>query len=145
MAGNMHESLIEMRSLSPSQQLTLEIHEEALTNVEVLTESRSLLRDLEINLAFDGFGLGQARLTELAEARPDCVKFDRSLIADIDHATPKQVNVVQSLVGMMREMNVTTLAVGVETAEEAATCRELGFDLAQGFYFGRPCPLPTPA
>jgi EAL domain-containing protein (putative c-di-GMP-specific phosphodiesterase class I) len=39
---------------------------------------------------------------------------------------------------MCRQLGIVTLAEGVETAAEAAACRKLGFELMQGFYFGRP-------
>jgi EAL domain-containing protein (putative c-di-GMP-specific phosphodiesterase class I) len=44
---------------------------------------------------------------------------------------------------MARNLGVAPLAVGVEIAEEAAACREIGFELAQGFFFGRPSSAET--
>lgn len=137
-ARDLHDRMVEMRSLAPFQRLTLEIHEAALTDVDMLIELQALLRELEIDLAFDDFGVGQARIAELAAISPQCVKFDRTLIANLDQATAERVRVVRCLVRALNEVQITPLAEGVETAEEAAVCRELGFQLAQGFYFGRP-------
>jgi EAL domain-containing protein (putative c-di-GMP-specific phosphodiesterase class I) len=137
-APDLHDRMVEMRSLAPFQRLTLEIHEAALTDVDMLIDLQSLLRELEIDLAFDDFGVGQARIAELAAISPQCVKFDRTLIANIDQATAERVRVVRCLVRALNEVQITPLAEGVETEGEAATCRELGFQLAQGFHFGRP-------
>ncbi|MBL8851775.1 MAG: EAL domain-containing protein [Planctomycetaceae bacterium] len=140
-AAEFHDRIIEMRALSPFQQLTLEIHEAALTDIETLMELRALLRDQDIHLAFDDFGVGQARIAELAAVSPDYVKFDRVLIAGIDRAPPERVRVLKCLVGALNEIQVIPLAEGIETEAEAAVCRELGFQLGQGFYFKRPAPM----
>ena len=47
---------------------------------------------------------------------------------------------IRTLVQMVRDLDVKALAEGVETLEEAEACQEIGFDLAQGFYYGRPSP-----
>ena len=49
------------------QRLTVEIHEAAVTNIDALIEFRAFLRDLRMQLAFDDFGSGQARLIELTD------------------------------------------------------------------------------
>ena len=99
------------------------------------------LNDLEIGLAFDDFGSGQARLAELVESRPDYVKFDISLIRAIDAAEESRRRMLRSLVEMVRDLNIRALAEGVETEQEADACKEIGFDLAQGYHFGRPAAL----
>jgi EAL domain-containing protein (putative c-di-GMP-specific phosphodiesterase class I) len=48
---------------------------------------------------------------------------------------------VETLVKMARDAGIRTLAEGVDSREEAETCCAIGFELAQGFYFGRPAPL----
>jgi EAL domain-containing protein (putative c-di-GMP-specific phosphodiesterase class I) len=142
-SGDLRERIIEMRALSPFQQLTLEIHEAALTDVDSLMELRALLREQDIHLAFDDFGVGQARIAELAAVSPDYVKFDRTLIAGIDQAPPERVRVLKCLVVALNEIQVTPLAEGIETEREAQICRELGFQLGQGFYFSRPAAIET--
>lgn len=135
------ESMQALRELHPSQPITLEIHEGAVTDAASIIRLRDQLRELNVKLAFDDFGAGQARLVELADVHPDFLKFDMALIRSIHTASPDHQKLVGALVGIVREMGITSLAEGVETAEEAAVCTELGFDLAQGYYFGRPCPL----
>ena len=129
-----------MRENWPDQALTLEIHESAVTKGAGLAELQSLLKRLDIKLAYDDFGVGQSRLNDLAEVAPDYVKFDMSLIRDIDSATPQRQQVVATLVQMVHNLGITSLAEGVETAGEDETCRQMGFDLGQGYLYGRPAP-----
>jgi EAL domain-containing protein (putative c-di-GMP-specific phosphodiesterase class I) len=131
-------SLREIRSSRPEQPLTLEVHEAAAADLCTMKMLRLALDDLHMKLAYDDFGAGQARLNELVEARPDFVKFDRKLITGLDKSDAGRRQLLESLVQMCRRLGIVTLAEGVETAAEAKACREVGFELLQGFYFGRP-------
>ena len=48
---------------------------------------------------------------------------------------------LETLVRMAHDLGVAVLAEGIETEGEDATCRQLGFDFAQGYYFGRPASI----
>jgi len=134
-------SLQRTRERYPELKLMLELPETAVTRVEFICELRSLLRDLNIGLAYDDFGAGQARLLELLAAPPDVIKFDIGLIRGIDQRPQTAQAMLSAWVTLAQEAGISTLAEGVETAAEASTCREFGFDLAQGFHFGRPASL----
>jgi EAL domain-containing protein (putative c-di-GMP-specific phosphodiesterase class I) len=140
-AARLIDSLAKVRQMSKNTHLVLEIHEASVTNRKLMRELSAAVKDLEIELAFDDFGAGQARLAELIEARPDYVKFDISLIRAIDHAHQPRRRMLENLVRMVRDLEIRALAEGIETSTEADVCREIGFDLAQGYYFGRPAPL----
>jgi len=134
-------SVGEIRRLSPRQEITLEIHERAITNTRMMKDLRAALHDLNVRLAFDDFGAGQARLIELAEVRPDYLKFDMSLIRSIHEASHDHQQMIAALVQMVNDMGVLPLAEGIETTDEGRVCSQLGFELAQGYYFGKPAPL----
>jgi EAL domain-containing protein (putative c-di-GMP-specific phosphodiesterase class I) len=131
-------SLVKLRGQYPDTPLTLEIHEAAITSSRCLALLGKQLADLDIRLAYDDFGAGQARLRELAETPPDVIKFDISLIRGIANATTEHRQLLESLVETVKRLHVTPLAEGVETQEEARVCLEVGFELAQGYLFGRP-------
>jgi len=131
-------SLERLRASSPNQSLCLEIHEAAVTDLRATAKLRKQLKGLDIKLAYDDFGAGQARMLDLVEVPPDVLKFDISLIRNINNASPKRHKMVRTLVEMVLDFGISPLAEGIETSAEAETCRHLGFDLAQGFYFGRP-------
>jgi EAL domain-containing protein (putative c-di-GMP-specific phosphodiesterase class I) len=131
-------SLREIRDKRPTQPLTIEVHEKTAADIGTLKMLRMVLDDLNMKLAYDDFGAGQARLHELVEARPNFVKFDRQLVMNLDKAVISRRQLVESLVKMCRQLGIVTLAEGIETAAEAAVCRDIGFELMQGFYYGRP-------
>jgi EAL domain-containing protein (putative c-di-GMP-specific phosphodiesterase class I) len=135
------ESLEELRAYAPQVDLVLEIHESALAQTEFMTWLRTRLMEINVGLAFDDFGAGQARLFELAESPPHYLKFDRRFVTGIDHAPTSRQRLVASLVAAARELLVTTVAEGVETEGEAAACVRAGFSHAQGFHYGRPAPV----
>ncbi len=134
------DSLKQVREMTGNTSLVLEIHESSVTNPVRMNTLHAALREMGIRLAYDDFGSGQARLAELIGARPDFVKFDISLIRGIDSATGERRRMLETLVQMVRDLEIRALAEGIETPEEAEACKELGFDLAQGFYYGRPSP-----
>jgi EAL domain-containing protein (putative c-di-GMP-specific phosphodiesterase class I) len=138
-------SLREIRAARPNQPLTLEVHEAAAADLATMKMLRLVLDDLNMKLAYDDFGAGQARLNELVEARPDYVKFDRKLISALDKADHSRRQMIESLVSMCRQLGIVTLAEGVENAPEAEACRKIGFELMQGYHFGRPAQLSPPA
>ncbi len=134
------KSLEKLREMAGQTRMVLEIHEAAVTDPVSMNRLSKELQDLEIELAYDDFGAGQARLAELIIAKPRYVKFDISLIHGIDQATDHRRRMVHTLVKMVRDLDICSLAEGIETDAEAAVCRDLDFELAQGFFFGRPSP-----
>lgn len=134
----LNESLMDIRSRCPNQQITLEIHEAAIADMKMIRELRSVLRDLNMKLAFDDFGAGQARLVELGEVLPDFIKFDMSLVNNIHSGPKERQQVVASLVSMVNNLGVTTLAEGVENEESHLLLRQMGVQLGQGYLYGKP-------
>ena len=131
---------LELGNMTTELPITLEIHESAITSADEMFSLKSQLRDLNIQIAYDDFGAGQNRLSELCNAAPDVLKFDMGLIRDIDKAPPERIKVLGSLVRIVLDLGVAALAEGIENEAEAKVCQELGFTMAQGYYFGRPAP-----
>jgi EAL domain-containing protein (putative c-di-GMP-specific phosphodiesterase class I) len=138
------ESMAELAAAVPRTKLVLEIHEDALRDLEVIRSLHAALGDIGAGLAYDDFGIGEARLLELGEVPPDFLKFDREFIHAIDHAKASKQRVLTSLVEVARDLEVKTVAEGIETGAEAEVCVRLGFTHAQGFYFGPPAPAERP-
>ena len=134
------ESLRRLRKIDAKVPLTLEIHESHVTNLGVMRKLRAELNDLDIQLAYDDFGIGQTRLLDLSEIPPDTLKFDMSLIKGLYRAGIKRQQMVATLVMMVLDFGITPLAEGIETREDMEICRKIGFQLAQGYFFGHPHP-----
>ena len=135
------ESLEELRSFAPQVDLVLEVHESALDRNDFMAWLRGRLLEINVGLAYDDFGAGQAHLYELAQAPPLYLKFDRKFVTGLHRAPTSMQRFVASLVAAARELLVKTVAEGVETPEEAAACVRAGFSHAQGYHFGRPGPV----
>ena len=135
------QSLEELRSYAPNVDLVLEIHERALAEIDVISKLRNKLLEINVGLAYDDFGAGQARLFELAEAPPDYLKFDRRFVTGLGTAPVSRQRLVAALVAAASELRVKTIAEGVETPEEAAACVRAGFAYAQGYHYAKPMPV----
>jgi EAL domain-containing protein (putative c-di-GMP-specific phosphodiesterase class I) len=134
------DSLAELRDrLGDGQKMVLEVHEEIVTDIRKMQWLRHGLQHLGIELAYDDFGAGRARLAELAEAPPDFVKLDRSLIQGIDRAPTRQ-ELIHALCRGIADLGIQLIAEGIETPAEARVCRSLGCTLGQGYLFGHPQP-----
>jgi len=92
-------------------------------------------------VALDDVGEGYSGLIMLIEIKPDIIKVDRKIIQNIDSNKLKQ-STYKALYNLAKEHDILVLAEGVETANEFATIREIGVDLAQGYYFAKPQPEP---
>jgi EAL domain-containing protein (putative c-di-GMP-specific phosphodiesterase class I) len=128
----------QLRKQHPHLSLVLEIHEKAASKLDDMKMIRKELDNINIELAYDDFGAGQGRLMELIEAPAHYLKFDISLVREIDKAPETKREMVQALVSMAKKMNTLTLAEGIETAEEMRICWQMGFDYIQGYYYGKP-------
>lgn len=134
-------SLRALRQSVPDLKLGLELHENTVTDAAMMKKLRVLLNEQEILLVYDDFGAGQSRLIELLDTVPDIIKFDIALIKNIHGRSEASRSIVETLVKMVTTAGIRTLAEGVESVEEAAACRAIGFELSQGYYFGQPAQL----
>lgn len=95
-----------------------------------------------ISVALDDLGAGCQSLGFMSALRPDYAKLDSALIRGIDTDGARQ-ELVHAIVGYGHSLGTKVVAEGVETPAELAVVRELGVDLAQGYYLGRPTEQPT--
>ncbi len=134
-------SLEQARLAQPDLSLVVEVHESAVAGLGALKNLCKGLTALGIGVAFDDFGTGQARLLELAESTPDYLKFDVLWLRQDSDSASRRRSLIETLLGLSRELGIATVAEGVETDDQAAEVKNLGFDYAQGYLFGRPVPV----
>jgi EAL domain-containing protein (putative c-di-GMP-specific phosphodiesterase class I) len=80
-------------------------------------------------------------LRELAEAPPDIIKFDISLVRGVGDRDSPRYRLLSSLNKLVQEMGIETLAEGVETEHDAIACKDIGINYFQGYFYGRPSPI----
>ena len=115
------------------------IEEKAATkeNIEIIKKRCGFMHSA---LAIDDYGTGYSNSANLLNYSPDYIKIDRSLISDIHNDLKKQ-QLVTSIIEFCHENQLTSLAEGVETAQEMKTLIRLGVDLVQGYYTSKPKPV----
>jgi diguanylate cyclase (GGDEF)-like protein len=124
----------------PPWNLVLEVTERTLVGDERRTrEVTDALRSLGVRLAVDDFGAGFSSLASLQRFSVQVVKLDRSLIANA-HSEPGSRAIVRGSVDLAHAIGATVIAEGVETQEQWELVLELGCDIAQGYFVGRPVP-----
>ncbi|MEY2420672.1 MAG: hypothetical protein QOI95_739 [Acidimicrobiaceae bacterium] len=95
------------------------------------------LKHLGVTIALDDFGIGFASLNYLKQFPIDIVKIDQGFVGDLEHDRASHAIVVK-VVELAHLMGMTTVAEGVETAEQHRRLADLGCDYCQGYYFARP-------
>lgn len=139
---NLLDSLKSLRVIHPHTPIRIEIHEDGMADLTLLRDFQSGLAHLNMELAYDDFGAGRARLLEMVEVPPAVVKFDIGLIRNIHTAPHTKQHMVAALVKLVREVGSCALAEGVEHHDEFLACQDLGFELIQGYLFGKPVSVP---
>ena len=93
------------------------------------------LRDLGVELAIDDFGTGYSSLAYLRHLPVDCLKVDRSFVAELADGHAEIASAVIALAG---NLNLCTVAEGVETPAQAEELTRLGATYLQGFGLAKP-------
>ena len=125
--------------LDPSL-LHLEVTESAL--VEDVAESTARLLELKalgVRIAVDDFGTGYSSLSYLRQLPVDVVKVDQEFVAGMAGDT-EAATIVGAIVSLAHDLGKTTIAEGVEAADQLAALAAVGCDLAQGYLFSPPQP-----
>jgi EAL domain-containing protein (putative c-di-GMP-specific phosphodiesterase class I)/CheY-like chemotaxis protein len=120
--------------------LTLEVTESALmgelvTSLDTLTR----LRLKGIGLSIDDFGTGYSSLSQLHRVPFTELKLDRSFVANMVE-DPEARAIVKTCIILGHELNMRVVAEGVETEEHLEQLKQMGCDIAQGYFFSRPVP-----
>jgi len=97
------------------------------------------LREIGIRIALDDFGTGYSSLNYLRSFPFDKIKIDRCFVQELADREDCQA-IVRSVIALANDLNITTLAEGVEAAEQLARLRTTGCDQVQGFYYSRALP-----
>ncbi len=122
----------------PPEALLLEINERVLTSEPAYAATAvDALSALGVALSLDDFGTGYSSLVRLKRLPVSEVKIDSSFIRRLLVSADDEV-IVQSIVDLVRALDIDSVAEGVESAEVAAALRVMGCKAAQGWHFSRP-------
>jgi diguanylate cyclase (GGDEF)-like protein/PAS domain S-box-containing protein len=131
---------LELTGADPAR-LTLELTESGLLdNIERTIEIMQMLKALGICFSIDDFGTGYSSLSSLRRLPLDQLKIDRSFVRDV-HVDPNDAVLVQTIIGMAKNLRLDVLAEGVETQEQLEFLSRHGCLGFQGFLNGPPLPI----
>lgn len=119
------------------KQLVIEVTEQTQLNDDALKVLLERSTMDSFGIAIDDFGSGYSNTSSLLRYLPNCVKIDRLLITNI-HEEPKKQHFVKSIIEFCHDNGILALAEGVETHSELKAVINMGVDLIQGYYTGRP-------
>jgi EAL domain-containing protein (putative c-di-GMP-specific phosphodiesterase class I) len=126
----------------PHDRVVFEVIEsEHVADASYLRRIMDFYREQGFGVALDDIGSGYSSLNLLSQLRPDFIKLDRELITNVDGDAFKGI-IAQKLLETAQELEIATIAEGVETEGEAAWLCGAGADYMQGYYFARPATPP---
>jgi diguanylate cyclase (GGDEF)-like protein len=121
--------------------LTLEITEGSLLqNMDASINKMLAIKAHKIGFAMDDFGIGYSSLSYLKKLPLNQLKIDQSFVRDIS-TDPNDRVIVRTIIAMAQNLELESLAEGVETLEQKNYLIENGCKKFQGYYFGRPAPI----
>ncbi|MGY1792704.1 putative bifunctional diguanylate cyclase/phosphodiesterase [Geodermatophilus sp. SYSU D00525] len=126
---------LDRHGVAPAR-LSIEITESALMTDPVAARALlQQLRDLGVALAIDDFGTGYSSLAYLRHLPVDCLKVDRSFVAELADG---HAEIATAVIALARSLGLSTVAEGVATPAQAAALTALGATYLQGFSLAEP-------
>ena len=140
--GWVQSSLIERLSTSgfPPRSLVIELTETAI--IQDMQRTKEAFVDFEssgIRVALDDFGVGYSNLSILRQLPFHSLKIDRTLISDIHEETVRAI--IECIQTLATKLDISTVAEGVETSQQASYLTKIGCATLQGFYYAKPCQI----
>ena len=134
------KAIVEMYNI-PTHFIELELTETTFVeNDERLQSLVNQLHETGFLVSIDDFGSGYSSLNILKDLNFDIVKLDRGFLATASN-NERGRKIIRSVLSMAKELNLTTVAEGVETKEQFEFLEKCGCDIIQGFYFAKPMPI----
>jgi diguanylate cyclase (GGDEF)-like protein len=126
--------------LNKGKNLTIELTErEIAENKAKVNQIFNKLRKSGFKIAVDDFGSGYASFSYIKWLNFDVLKIDMEYIKNI--TSPKDFAIVKTIITLAKQLNIKTIAEGVEHKEQMDVLKSLDCDAIQGYYFAKPMPF----
>lgn len=122
----------------PHEYLEIELTESAVfENIELIVKLVDELHEAGFTMSMDDFGSGYSSLALLKEIKVDVLKIDKAFFGHTADSHRSHV-VLSNVFTMAQQLEMKTVAEGVETKEQVEFLRTLNCDIVQGYYYARP-------
>jgi diguanylate cyclase (GGDEF)-like protein/PAS domain S-box-containing protein len=133
-------AVLDKTGLDPSK-LKLELTESVvLDDIDDTVLKMNALRAIGVGFSMDDFGTGFSSLAYLTRLPLSQLKIDQSFVHNLG-VKPSDAVIVQTIIGMAKNLNLAVIAEGVETEDQRAFLELNGCPLCQGYLFSKPVPL----
>jgi diguanylate cyclase (GGDEF)-like protein len=124
----------------PAERLVVEITESSLfADIEQARSIVTSLKNQGIRLALDDFGTGFSSLAHLRSLPFDLIKIDKSFVVNI-HSNKESMAIVRAVTTLASALSVPVSVEGIEDEAAHGVVLQLGCEVGQGWYFGKPMP-----
>ena len=127
----------------PADRLVLEVTEDMMMgDVKLVQQVLSDFYQMGVRVAIDDFGTGYSSMSYLTSYQVNTIKIDQSFVRRLDRGDTSQ-KIIKAIVSMGNDLGLTVVTEGAETQEQVEMLNTLGCVYIQGYFFGRPQPMPT--
>ena len=131
------DAILSQNRLPPGALIAEVTESTMISNLPVATEVLTRLSIRGVRVSMDDFGTGYSSLLSLLRMPFTELKIDRSFVA-VCKTDPEAWKIVRATVSLARELGMRVVAEGIETEDLSDRLRDVGCDMGQGWYFGRP-------
>ncbi len=130
-------SIVDSYSI-PRNLIEIELTESAsIDGEDAVMDFEKQLHKNKFKISMDDFGAGYSSFDTLQKINFDVIKLDRSFMMFMEDNDKKKL-IIETIVKMAKSLGMRSVSEGVETKEQLEFLKEIGCDMAQGYYFSRP-------
>lgn len=132
---------LETDHIMQQRKITLEITEQVcIAEYKSAIEILSRLRMRGFDLAVDDFGTGYSTMEQISQFPFNEMKIDRAFVSKMDSEESAYI-IVESCILLAKNLGLRIVAEGVENIHQWKLLKELGCDVAQGYFINKPVPI----
>src|SRR5574344_526514 len=139
------ELIDELTSIASRYQINPSHIEVELTETIMFDNPQKLIRTMNdlknagFSISVDDFGSGYSSLNLLKDMPADVLKLDKEFLSTAT-GNERESIIITSVIKMAKQLNLTTVAEGVETQQQSDLLKKMGCDIVQGIYYAKPMP-----
>lgn len=127
---------------APKDLIELELTESAFfEDKDTLINTVEKLKNMGFKVSMDDFGAGYSSLNSLKDLKLDVLKIDADFFRGREENEDRGSLIVAETIRLAKDLGMTTVAEGIESADQVEFLAKNGCDLIQGYYFAKPMPV----